>query len=501
MNPPGLTDPQWKAPAEDGGMLLWPHVDQLLQNTADNNRRLIRADGIPIQNVPLSALRAAQRKWVGHGDDERPLIVAAHQTELCHPGVWVKNVLIDALAQRLNGAAHHYAVDTDAPKHLHLRWPEQVVPITDDANLLSAAWVALLDAPTPAHLDHVDSIASRDPSFDYDPALFQFLSICRRLSLELTNLPAMLTNASHQLDWELGLRHHALLASPLWSSEPYLVLVHHVLARAEAFASDYNGCLAAYQIAHRIRSPGRPMPDLRLNPDSCEVPFWLDRLEHGRRQRAMVVRRGGKWCIQLSINEEFVLNPEEEGYTAARRLLRWLTGHRVRLSPRALFLTLFLRLLLADQFVHGIGGGRYDQVTDLLIHRHFGLEPPRFAVTTATLFHPLALQRERVCLPCLQQEGHRLRHNILGEQKLKLVKEIDQLPRFSPRRRELYQQMHRQLTAATGHPRLKQWQQQYEQSLERWREEQTLFDRELFYALQPRERLLQLIDRIRQEIS
>ena len=52
--------------------------------------------------------------------------------------------------------------------------------------------------------------------------------------------------------------------------------------------------------------------------------------------------------------------------------------------------TLFARLLLGDLFVHGIGGAKYDQVTDLLIARFFGLEPPGYLTVTATLRLPIA---------------------------------------------------------------------------------------------------------------
>src|SRR5438105_2877858 len=89
----------------------------------------------------------------------RPLLGASlapgHQTELSHPGVWVKNALIDAAARKLGGQAYHVAVDTDAPKHLSLRWPGSSMPITDDPALTSAAWSGLVDAPSPAHLDQL----------------------------------------------------------------------------------------------------------------------------------------------------------------------------------------------------------------------------------------------------------------------------------------------------------------------------------------------------------
>jgi hypothetical protein len=61
----------------------------------------------------------------------------------------------------------------------------------------------------------------------------------------------------------------------------------------------------------------------------------------------------------------------------------------LRLRPRALLTTLFARLCLADGFVHGIGGAKYDEVTDGLIERWLGLRPPRYFVLTATLRLPL----------------------------------------------------------------------------------------------------------------
>jgi hypothetical protein len=46
-------------------------------------------------------------------------------------------------------------------------------------------------------------------------------------------------------------------------------------------------------------------------------------------------------------------------------------------------------LLLADLFIHGIGGGRYDEITDAILTRAFGVEPPWYLVLTGTLHLPL----------------------------------------------------------------------------------------------------------------
>src|SRR5207253_6987088 len=60
-----------------------------------------------------------------------------------------------------------------------------------------------------------------------------------------------------------------------------------------------------------------------------------------------------------------------------------------QLRPRALTLTLFARVCLGDFFIHGIGGGKYDEVTDAIIRGYFGVEPPAYQVLSATLHLPL----------------------------------------------------------------------------------------------------------------
>jgi hypothetical protein len=50
---------------------------------------------------------------------------------------------------------------------------------------------------------------------------------------------------------------------------------------------------------------------------------------------------------------------------------------------------MFARLFLADLFIHGVGGARYDEVTDDVIRGFFAIEPPPFVVASMTLYLPL----------------------------------------------------------------------------------------------------------------
>ena len=154
-SPDRIQYPQWKAPAGDGEVLVWPEPGELLRDTRENGRRLA-ASGVRVQGVPLGELRRAMRAWIGVRDDAEAVVGTGHQTELYHPGVWVKDALIDAAAAKLGGRAYHFAVDTDEPKHLQVRWPGGAEPVTDDPAIGKAEWSGLVSPPTPAHLAHVE---------------------------------------------------------------------------------------------------------------------------------------------------------------------------------------------------------------------------------------------------------------------------------------------------------------------------------------------------------
>jgi hypothetical protein len=481
----------WKAPDEDGQFLIWPDPATLLEQTRENHGRMTSAEVI-VQGLPLRELRARQRAWIGHREDQQFLIASGHQTELYHAGVWVKDVLCNALANHTGGSAYHFAVDTDSPKHLHLRWPGGgSMPITDDSALTSTPWASLLEGPTPAHVDQLESTFKEARlGWDFEPLVEGLFEVLRKQSLERPPLVKGLTDALHRLDWSLGLRHHAVMMSPVWMSEPYLVFAHDLMARPEALAGRYNAALAAYRREQGIASPGRPMPDLHVEADRVEAPFWLDDFGGPRRERLFLRRQRGAWALG-----EFVFDPSMDGDQAGQRLLTYLRQNNLRLAPRALTLTLFFRLLLADQFVHGIGGGRYDQVTDRLIAEHYRIEPPRFSVTTATLYFPGARGQRRISLRPLLQEGRRLRHGSFSREKRELATRIAALPRLSGERRELFYQMHAKLNQQAASPAMRAWSARLAEATREQMRQKALFDRELFYAMQPEERLREMIAR------
>ncbi|HEX3358397.1 MAG TPA: hypothetical protein VHS31_15595 [Tepidisphaeraceae bacterium] len=490
-----LSYPDWKAPAEDGKTLIWPDNAAILSQTRENLKRLSTTE-VRIGGLPLNELRRLQRAALGHADDAQPIVATGHQTELIHAGVWVKHVLINAAAKLLNGRAIQFAVDTDGPKHLTLRWPGGGVAITDDPQITSAAWCGQLNAPSAAHIVRVaDCFMDAAHQWDFQPLVPAIIASLRAGADESRTLSEALMQANHDLDLSLGLETLAKLVSPMLVEEPYLAFVHHLMSDARTFAGVYNSALADYRRLHKTKSPSRPMPDLFVSEGSVEAPFWLDNLTDGTRSRPSVFPVDDGFVLELLDEQEFFFRAAD-GFEAASKLGEWLRATKHRLSPRALTLTTFLRMLVADNFVHGIGGGRYDQVSDDIMRNYFKIEPPAFSVTTATLFFPGAITRQRVCLPCVLQEGHRLRHAVLGERKKAMIAQINSLPRNSIKRQAAFATMHRERKARlVNDPRIIQWEKRFVEAQARDHEDQMFFDRELFFAVQSRQRLIDMMER------
>jgi hypothetical protein len=149
--------------------------------------------------------------------------------------------------------------------------------------------------------------------------------------------------------------------------------------------------LFAYRKTNRIRSQSHPVPELATRDGWIEAPFWIWREGESPRGR-LFVRQSGK-LTELSNGAGPIgtlrLHERADACCAVEDLAA-MAGSGWRLRSRALTTTLFARLCLADVFIHGIGGARYDEMTDRIIERFFGIAAPEFLTVTATLRLPLS---------------------------------------------------------------------------------------------------------------
>ncbi len=176
----------------------------------------------------------------------------------------------------------------------------------------------------------------------------------------------------------------------------------HLLRAPDDLLGTYNGQLEAYRAAHRLRSSANPFPNLTTAAGRVEAPFWVVR--GGRRRELQVSRADGRLVLTVGSETIATIPADASGVEA-------LAEQGVALRPKAIALTMFARLCLGDLFVHGVGGGRYDRVTDAIAEELFGCRPSPYLVATATLHLPLAAEAAGAERRALERRLIDLRHN------------------------------------------------------------------------------------------
>ncbi len=387
-----------RAPAEDGETLVWPDPRSLVPIAAANRQLRHACD--------LSILGRPAREWTASAAarDDGPLVfMTGHQPAFYHPGVWAKNVVASALVEEADGKAEFLLVDSDVPHKIALEWPDDAGPT---CRVEQAAAAGVMDWRSYEHIADRASI-DYDKMFDAIPATWRSQSDTLLADFQRGFLSPPHGEADHPVSyverWQAGMAaaDTALgLATPICrrisdifshdtSAEPTMAMpfVAHLILEAPRFAAAYNEALAAYRGRRGIRGRQHPIPDLAVSADRVELPFWMTHHTDGRQRLA--VSHDGPDVIHLwaAADSAFTLRRRDLIADPHRTLAENLDGWHIR--PRALPQTLFARMFASDLFIHGIGGAKYDQITDDIVHRFFDVRPPTYACVSATLQLPL----------------------------------------------------------------------------------------------------------------
>jgi hypothetical protein len=390
----------------------WDRVPDLIQE----NLSLQSQADYDIQGRKLSALRGqarlelleAARQWTAAyrdvgpapGDGGNLIFLAGHQPQMFHPGVWLKNFALGRLAEKHHAIAINLIVDSDAISGTSLRAPG------GSAENPTAAQVAF-DRPDPAVPYEERRIVDRAlfDSFGLrvreqmeqlisHPLMENFWPLAIGQSHETDRLGACLARARHLIEAQWGLTTLEIPQSWVCDLESFHWLAAHLLARMDEFLAVYNEAVREYRRLYRIRSASHPVPDLTVEGEWQEAPFWIWSTENPRRRRLFARHVGSEVFItnRQDINARLTLSRQRDASRAVEQLAELARGG-VKIRSRALVTTLWARMVLGDLFIHGIGGGNYDLVTDRIMERFFGRQPPGFMILSATLHLPIASDR------------------------------------------------------------------------------------------------------------
>jgi len=404
-----------RAPAEDGAVIAEPPLREAGAALAVNRRRLrTHADNRTLLGRPWTDLRrqarrdavAAARQYLGENltaDSRQPtadtLLLAGHQPELFHPGVWVKNFALYGLARAHSATALNLVVDNDTVKTTALRIP--VLPQGPEGrayarSILFDRWTGevpfeektIADRELFAGFAERAGVLLRD--WPYEPLLPSFWVEVLRQSERSPLLGECFAAARRTFEQSWGCHNLEVPLSTLCRTEPFAWFACELLAYLPEFHALYNRVVGEYRRRHGIRDRNRPVPDLAAEGDWLEAPFWGWRAGGGKRGRLFARLRDDRLELRAG-DEAWPTLPRPEEGRAEAAVTAWcqLEARGFKVRSRALTTTLYARLFLADLFIHGIGGGKYDELTDELIHHYYECEPPIYLVLSATRWLPL----------------------------------------------------------------------------------------------------------------
>jgi hypothetical protein len=414
---------QFQTPRDDGGKLVAPPVAEAAGHIAAHRARLESCD-YDVQGQSLSDLAAEARRqllteavsytrayrdvhlecddlsslWISKRHRHEPpfLVLAGHQPELFHPGVWLKNFMLDAVAAENQAVAVNLVVDSDTIKASSLR-----IPTGSPARPLVES--VLFDRPTAAMPFEERRIVDRTLLESFagraaeklaglmpDPLVKDFWPEVVARSYSSDRLGECLAQARHIWEGRWGANTLELPQSRVCALPAFHRFAAHLLAHLPRLWDIYNAALFEYRRANHVRSHAHPVPELAVEDDWLEAPFWVWRAENPTRRRLFVRSRDNGLVLadRAGWEQPLDISAETEPGRAIEQLDALARGG-VRLRTRALITTMLARVLLGDLFIHGIGGAKYDQMTDVLIERFFGLEPPGYMVVSGTLRLPI----------------------------------------------------------------------------------------------------------------
>ncbi|MCB9857868.1 MAG: hypothetical protein H6818_19470 [Phycisphaerales bacterium] len=377
------------APPHSGDILIEPSADRLIA-AARANRALRQSYRFNLLDRPADAWLADRTR------DDAPLVVmSGHQPEFIHPGVWIKHVFGHYLARRLNGALQFLIVDSDVPVVLRLEWP---IIMDNLASIDSARADAIMNWRS---YEYIHDRKEIDFAAIFDAARSRYAgNDASPLEAFAAAMLAPQASGSYVDRWIAGLTHcDASLGVPpsqftrisrrfgfasTCHDDAAAALVAHIIVEAHEFRAAYNNALHDYRKRRNIAGKQHPIPDLAETQRRIETPFWLTHPDRGReRLYATPCTTSGSVMIFAGDAPLAEIRVPDLMASPSTALAGALGDWGIR--PRALAQTLYARMFACDLFLHGIGGAKYDQITDDIIRRFFHVEPPAFGCVSATL--------------------------------------------------------------------------------------------------------------------
>ena len=329
----------------------------------------------------------------------KDIIATGHSPILAHPGVMIKHGLVNSMAKKVNGIGINMVVDNDACHDNCLNIPDingpdsSVERIEFLPSLYNLAFEEIRYTDSTQLTAFKESVLKVLHSPDMKKPFEDFINLVIRLSGETLQFTDLFTCARHAFLLRFGIGNLEVPVSHISETEPFLNFFLHITANARSFVDIYNAKLGEYRRLKKISSRANPLPDLMEEGYAVELPFWIWSKGESRKSLYASVADNRRISIicENKIVEHFDFGEDDNlsGNSSENlRRLKDLISKDIKIRPKAIVNTMYSRMFSSDLFIHGIGGAKYDQVTDEIIREFFGVEPPAYATVSATLHLP-----------------------------------------------------------------------------------------------------------------
>ncbi len=352
--------------------------------------------------VELATRYTSRYLDIDAGFSEDNIVMAGHQPELFHPGVWYKNFVLSELGKRFNCAAINLIVDNDICGNASVRCPK-VMRTDQDTNVSVGA--IPIDGPGPTvpfeareiqDWKRFEGFAGRVEQamrgIVDSPIVTQLwphviAAVTSMSGDEPRRLGHALAAGRHRLEHQFGLQTLEVPVSWVAGSRAFALFADSILMNATRFQSIYNDVLKEYRAVHGIRSRSHPVPELETREGWTESPFWIWQRKNPFRRRLFSRKTDRDFRLTDLAGWEKTIKSDK-----LVESFRELANEGIAVRPKALMTTMFSRLILSDLFLHGIGGSKYDQLTDVLAIRYYSISMPEFLTLSATMKLPTDLE-------------------------------------------------------------------------------------------------------------
>ena len=325
----------------------------------------------------------------------RDIIETGHSPILAHPGVLIKHCLVNSISKKVNGIGINMVVDNDACHNDYLNIPDingldsSVERIEFLSSLYNLAFeeIRYTDSTQLPFFKECVLKALHNP--DMKKSFEDFINLVIKLSGETLQFTDLFTCARYAYLLRFGIGNLECPVSLISETESFLNFFLHITANARSFVDIYNAKLREYRRLKKISSKANPLPDLMKKGYVVELPFWIWR--EGESRESLFASVADSKRISIICGEKIVtpFDLGENGNLSENlRRLKDLINTGIKFRPKAIVNTMYSRMFFSDLFIHGIGGAKYDLVTDEIIREFFGVEPPAYATVSATLQLP-----------------------------------------------------------------------------------------------------------------